>query len=222
MRTLALRKIPARPGPEYARPTLEYATVEEAHEGALALRTPHGPATARLAASCLLAPEPGDRVLVSLDREEAFVLAVLERSGAGERRLVLPGPARLEVPEGRLSIAARDGVSLASATEVSLAAPDLAMSAARLTAGVTETAFTGAGLEARVARIKVVARAVDSFLGRCVERMVSCLRQVREHDETQAGSARQIVEGTLTVHTANTVHLAEGHVKIDAEQIHLG
>lgn len=222
MRTLALKKIPARPGPEEVQPVLEYATVEEARGDVLVVRAPHGPATARRAASCLLAPEAGDRVLLSLDREEAFVLAVLERSGTGERRLVLDGPARLEVPEGGLSIAARDGISLASATEVSIAAPDLSFCAARLTAGVSETSLTGEGLTAKVARIKVVARSVDSFLGRCVERMVSCLRQVREHDETQAGSARQIVEGTLTVHTANTVHLAEGHVKIDAEQIHLG
>mgnify|MGYP000886246409 FL=1 len=31
-----------------------------------------------------------------------------------------------------------------------------------------------------------------------------------------------LVDGTLTMETKNTLHTAEGHVKIDAEQIHLG
>jgi hypothetical protein len=31
-----------------------------------------------------------------------------------------------------------------------------------------------------------------------------------------------LVEGTLTMQTQNTMHTAEGHIKIDAEQIHLG
>jgi hypothetical protein len=67
-----------------------------------------------------------------------------------------------------------------------------------------------------------VARKVDSFMHYLVQRMTSSFRQVREHDETQAASARQLVQGTLTVQTGNSVHTAEGHVKIDVEHIHLG
>ena len=50
---------------------------------------------ARRAASCLLAPEPGDRVLLTL-QPEPFVLAVLERDADRVARLEIEGNAALK------------------------------------------------------------------------------------------------------------------------------
>lgn len=225
MRTIALKLPASRPAHNPApRPELEYATVDQVRGGLITVLPPGGRVTARRAASCLLAPEPGDRALLSLDGEgQAFVLAVLERAAPGsEQRLVLDGPARLEVPAGALTVTARDGLDLASPSRLSLAAPELSVSADRAEAGLGETRLTGTGLEARLDRITVLARTLDSFVTRCVRRMVSSFRFVQEHDESQAGSARKLVEGTLTVQTGNSVHTAEGQLKLDAEQIHLG
>jgi hypothetical protein len=64
------------------------------------------------AAGCLLRPEAGDRVLVALTGENAWVLSVLERR--------LPEEATLELPEkttlaaGRLEIEARTALKLRS------------------------------------------------------------------------------------------------------------
>lgn len=204
--------------------TLTYAAVASVNGAALVVQTPAGRMEAHKAVSCLLAPAPGDQVLVSVDRfGRAYVLAVLARPDAlTENRLSLTGPTRLSVTGGDLTLGADHGIGLASPAHLSLAAGELNVHAGRAEIGLAETRFTGNAFSANIARIRTVARSVDSFVSNWVQRMTSCFRYVREHDETQAASARQLVEGTLTVQTGNSVHLAEGHVKIDAEQIHLG
>lgn len=209
---------------ECPQPVLAYAIVESLDGRDLVVRSPAGRARATRAASCLLLPGPGDQVLLSEDDfGRAYVLAVLERSAEhGDNRLCLDGPTRLEVNGGQLSIAAGQGVELSSAAHVSLAATELNVHAARAEIGLEETRMAGKSFSASIERIRTIARSADSFFHSWVQRMTSCFRYVRELDETQTAAARQLVEGTLTVQTGNSVHLAEGHVKIDAEQIHLG
>jgi len=209
---------------ESAQPLLEYATVENCNGKEFAVRTVYGRMQAKRAESCLLMPEQGDQILLSVDRfGRAYVLAVLVRSETDAvNRLSFNGPTRLEISEGDLSLSAQAGIALDSSTRVSMAAPELNIHAAQAEIGLEETHFVGKSLSASIQRIRTVARNVDSFVHHLVQRMTSSFRQVREHDETQAASARQLVQGTLTVQTGNSVHTAEGHVKIDAEQIHLG
>ncbi len=209
---------------ESAQPFLEYATVEDRGGKDFTVRTVYGRMQAQRAESCLLMPEQDDQVLLSVDRfGRAYVLAVLVRGGEDTvNRLAFNGRTSLEIADGGLSLSAQDGITLNSSTRVSMAAPELSIHAAQAEIGLEETHFVGQSLSANIERIRTVARNVDSFMHHLVQRMTSSFRQVREHDETQAASARQLVQGTLTVQTGNSVHTAEGHVKIDAEQIHLG
>ncbi|WP_054029616.1 DUF3540 domain-containing protein [Desulfatitalea tepidiphila] len=212
--------------PKIAAPqlTLAYATVESRDGDKLVLCTAAGRTRARAAASCLLVPAPGDQVLLSEDNfGRTYVLAVLERPGESvENRLAFTGPTRLEVAGGDLTLTADTGIGLTSPAHVDMAAAELRVHAARAEIGLDETRLAGRSLSASIETIRTVARRMDSFVAHWVQRMSSCFRYIREHDETQAASARQLVEGTLTVQTGNSVHTAEGHVKIDAEQIHLG
>jgi len=203
---------------------LGYAVVESVTDDGILVRTTEGRLRARKAASCLLVPGPGDQVLLSEDTfGRTYVLAVLERSDHHtDNRLALSGPTRMTVADGDLTLTADHGVDLASPNRIGLSAATLQVHAARADIGLEETTVAGRSLSASFERIRTVARTMDSFVRQWVQRMSSCFRYVREVDETQAASARQLVEGTLTVQTGNSVHMAEGHVKIDAEQIHLG
>ncbi|PTN36717.1 DUF3540 domain-containing protein [Desulfonatronum sp. SC1] len=209
---------------ESAQPVLEYATVENRSGEGFVVCTAYGRMQAQRAKSCLLMPDQGDQILLSVDRfGRAYVLAVLVRGDADTvNRLSFNGPTRLEISDGDMSLSAQAGITLNSPTQVSMTAPELNIHAAQAEIGLEETHFTGKSFSANIERIRTMARNVDSFMHHLVQRMTSSFRQVREHDETQAASARQLVQGTLTVQTGNSVHTAEGHVKIDAEQIHLG
>jgi hypothetical protein len=124
--------------------------------------------------------------------------------------------------DGDLSVRVNGGrMSLASDESLSLASQDFELTAGKGRVMIEKVAFFGRLVESNIEKIKVVAETLDSIVRRAVQRFTSTYRYVEEHEEVQSASTRMIVDGTLTMHTKNTMHIAEGHVKIDAEQIHL-
>jgi hypothetical protein len=94
---------------------------------------------ARVAVSCLLRPQAGDRVaLTELGRNEVFVHAILERDNAQPASLQVPGAESITLSARRLVFAASDSLQLqslrdievaAAAGVVSIAAPHVAITA---------------------------------------------------------------------------------------------
>jgi len=196
---------------------LQYGSVLKSDSAPIRVATDTAAFQAGVAASCLVRPEPGDKVLVSIDElGGAYVLAVLERARHRRRPtcLVFDGEVRLQVRNGGLAVAADQAVTLA-AGEVELDAH-----AGKMRIGALS--FAGKIVETQVENVKLVANALSSVIRRTVQRVTSSYRYVEEHDEIQSSSTRMLVDGTLTMQTKNTMHTAEGHIKIDAEQIHLG
>src|SRR6056297_1458432 len=68
------------------------------------LQAERGPVQARRATGCLLRPQAGDRVLVFAERDEAWILSVLERVGVDERIIDADGPVSLRSRSGNVSI----------------------------------------------------------------------------------------------------------------------
>ena len=199
------------------QPMLEYGVIEAAYEGGFRVMTDMGIMEASAAVSCLVAPVSGDVVLLSIDeRGFCYILSILERSQAAQKQteLSFDGDVNLAVRGGRMSITSDEALSLSSG--------EFELNAHQGTVRIDKTSFFGRVAESHIARLKIVAETVDSIVRRAVQRFTSSYRYIEEHEEVQSASTRMIVDGTLTMHTKNTMHIAEGHVKIDAEQIHLG
>ncbi|MBU2547954.1 MAG: DUF3540 domain-containing protein [Proteobacteria bacterium] len=194
---------------------LESGRVVGRVERAFGVLTEGGLRQAGRAVSCLVEPRTGDDVLLSVDADRCHILAVLEREdGAGaETRLLFDGDVTLAAPAGRVTLAARDDLRLTSER--------LTLQARTAEAGFDRISMMSRVFLARFDRVKAVGRTLDTVFQRLVGRFRTSYRYVEEHDELQAGSMRQIVDGTLNVQTENTIHTAEGHIKLDAEQIHL-
>jgi len=201
---------------ELLQPVMEYGMVAALCEGGFVVTSDHGIIEASVAVSCLVTPHVGDVVLFSLDGSgPSYILSILERPLREQKNTELSF-------DGDLSIRVTGGsVSLASDETLSLASKDFELAATRGRVTIDRASFFGRLVENNIERIKVVAEAMDSIIRRAVQRFTSSYRYVEEHEEVQSGSTRMIVDGTLTMHTKNTMHLAEGHIKIDAEQIHL-
>ncbi len=198
-----------------AAPALAHARVRAVLNDSCVLDTAHGPAHAARAAGCLLAPRPGDLVLASLDPGgEHYVLTVLRRAPGTPGEIAYPGDLRLRAA-GDLNISADGDAALVAGDGLHVAAAH------------GELAFGRVGLVAQAATAKLgaltlVAEAVEHIVSRLTQRLAEAVRLVAGHDESQAGSARYLVEDTLTMQAKNAVHLAEEVVKIDAGQVHLG
>ena len=199
------------------QPAMEYGIIDSRQDGFFEISTEMGMLRASRAVSCIVSPEVGDVVLVSLDDiGTCYILSILERAerSQGNTDLAFDGNVNIMVSGGSLSLASGEGLSLAS--------PRFDLDAKEATIRIDKTSFFGRLVENNIAKLKLLAESMDSIIKRTVERVKSSYRYVEEHEEIQSASTRMIVDGTLTMHTKNTMHIAEGHVKIDAEQIHLG
>jgi hypothetical protein len=145
-----------------------------------------------VAASCLVSPATGDRVLVARSGEEAYVLAVLKQSRDGEARLVFDGDVSIEVPRGRLRLA--------------FSALDL----------------VGSAITSKTKSVRFVTEAFDTVAGRIYQRAVNFLRRTDELDRVEARNIDRRAEHLLHLHAETAVTTAEHLVKIDGSQVHVG
>ncbi len=201
----------------------ETGVVEEWTPAAAAVRTPSGVVHARRAVSCLVEPEAGDRVLLATDEEgQAFVLAVLTRRPGAAVRLGAEGDVTWSLPQGRFSVAAAQGVGLATAGEASIAAATLRVTAADAALHLDEVSFLGRLVHAQVETLKLVASALDQTLERFWHRVKRSYRFVAEQDHVRAGHLDYAAKENAHVRGRNTLVTAEQLVKVDAGQVHLG
>lgn len=78
---------------------------------------------ARIAVSCLLRPQGGDRVaLTELNRGEVFVHAILERDRTQPADLQVPGAESITLAARRLVLAASDSLQVHSLRDIEVAA----------------------------------------------------------------------------------------------------
>ena len=169
---------------------------------------------ARRAASCLLEPLVGDKVLLVTDMEAGdYVLAVLERDAGRLSTLSLPGDAQIQVQGGRLTVSAR---------EIAMQSGSLKVEALKGEVTVHELSLVGEAWRSCVDRVKSVGRSFDSILERCHQRVSRSYRVVDELDQVKAGQIDYQAETTLQMHAKYNLMTADELVKLDGEQIHLG
>lgn len=161
---------------------------------------------ARVAASCLLQPEPGDLVLAwRAQAGPSYVLAVLERPlDAGCVRL--PGGAELHAGAGALRLRARCVELLAERARVH--AVSLQLRADRAFAWLGDVQARG--------------RSWLTRLERSVVELGDSLRRVRGLDESHVEQQRMRVRQRLHIQARDTSIVCERRVRVDARHIDLG
>jgi hypothetical protein len=204
-------------------PSLDTGTVVRGVDGAVHVQAATGARVARRAASCLVAPQEGDRVLLALEGGQTWVLAVLERLGGGPLPLDLEGgDVRLRVPHGRLEVSAAAGADLVSGGAVEVVAPTLGLTADEARVAVSRVGVFGGFVAAQVERVQVVAGALDGTIERLTQRIKRSLRLVEESDQVRAGSLDYRADGVVQLQGRTAVVTAEQLVKVDGAQIHVG
>jgi hypothetical protein len=208
-----------------ASPELAYGRVLAVDGRRYRIQSESGNCVVDRAVSCLVEPVAGDTVLVASDPAgNGFILAVLQREATGEAptRLLLDGPASLEVRDGSLAVTADRDLTLAAGRRLGCVAADVSVRADRGSVRVTRMSMAGRVLRSTIQRVRSVALDVDAVCRRMTQRLGDSFRYVSDHDETQAGTQRVLVEETATLHSKNTLIVSEEHVVVNAEQIHLG
>lgn len=172
------------------------------------LQTPGGGSLiARQAASCLLAPVIGDRVLVYTDGEEAFILSVLVRSADHAAEIAVPGAEQVVLRgKGRLDIHA----------------PHVSIGTGRL--DVVAKALFQAGDRLTSHFKRITETVVDKVIGaRTITTQAETRTAViRDVELLSAGTLVQTVENVATQKSEIALITAKCDVRIDAERVSVG
>ncbi|MCC6874227.1 MAG: DUF3540 domain-containing protein [Sandaracinaceae bacterium] len=176
---------------------------------------------ARRAASCLLAPRPGDRVLLARVDGEAFVLAVLERED-GARELEVDGDLTLRSRGGTVTIEGERGLRLRTPAALSAAGQTLSLVAQHASWAGEQLQLLADQVSVEAGRIRQVAAFSELVVESVKETLGSSFRTIRETEHVQAGSLTLSLRKLLRAHADTALVTAKKLAKIDAEQIHLG
>ncbi|MCL2345479.1 MAG: DUF3540 domain-containing protein [Desulfobulbus sp.] len=183
-------------------------------DGLYTVESGRGVFALRRAASCLLAPEVGDRIWFCGDLTGGlYATAVLERGSDANSRVCLPAGSRIEVEQGALILRA-DTLRLESRT----------LAAHTGEAVLAAKKLTGVGQEAVLSftKIKVIGELLESFAERLIQFARWSQRTVDGPDQVRSRQIDYRAEQTMQLSAQNFIADASNLVKMDGEQIHLG
>ncbi len=197
-------------------------TVERRDGASFTVATASGPVAARRAASCLLDPNDGDTVLVARSDRGAWIVAVLERDASRSAELSVDGDLRIRTARGKIALVAQEGIDVISAATTKIVSTGLEVRTNKANVLVDSLELVGTFVKAEVGRAKLFAESLDHVLDRFSQKVKRSYRHVQDLDQVHAGSMHHRVEKTMRVHAHDSAITADGLVKIDGKQIHVG
>jgi hypothetical protein len=196
----------------------DFADVVEIRGPSIVVENGYGRRTVERAASCLMDPQVGDRVLVVQSREEAYVLAVVQSERAGAHMTV---DGVFEVHAQSFVVRSVKHVSLAG-DAVGIAGSSLRMSAASADVLFDKLGYFGSEVISRVGTATLVLDVLESVVDRARQQFRRSYRMIEESEQVDAQRFEVRAREQLTLSARHAfVHAAE-LVKVMAEQIHMG
>lgn len=179
-------------------------------------------AIAKQASSCLLAPEPGDRVLLFLLAGECWILAILERKGSQALTVSTDRDLVFRSIGGSVEVDGAKGVNVQSKSSISMDSPSFRLSSRIAEVVIEKLSWLGHQLDAHVDGVCYVGRLFESVVGRFSRRSRSSFREVEEIDQVRSKHVDYRADGNMSLRGRNVIAKAKDLVKVDGDQIHMG
>jgi hypothetical protein len=187
------------------------------------LQGAQGEFRARCALSCLVMPEIGDTVLMSVSEDplSSYILAILLRPSTQHCTVKLPGETTLLSSSGNLVMHA-ESVVVQAKQSVQLEAPRFGLEALVAEVRVKLLHSWFEQLQNHIVNLKTIAQNMTTIVERQVTRARESCRWIEQSDETRAGRVHMLIKNRLQIQTKHASINAEGLVKIDGQKIDLG
>lgn len=171
-------------------------------------------ATGRRAVSCLLEPREGDSVAcMQVAPSELWILAVLQREGAAEHVLSLPGDTRIQVEGGRLAL---------SSARLALHGDEIELRAREARMAVESAELVGARLRVVGSVLKVVGSVLSTVMERVNHYSKSHTRTTDGMDRVAATHVECEAKQLLRLSGEHALVNGEKLIKARGGQIHFG
>lgn len=198
------------------------AHVVRVSASAIDVETSHGVWSARPAASCLLRPSVGDRVLVARSAEDAWILAILDRDPDQTAEIGTSGDLAIRSRHGSVSVSAESDIDLKSKGKLSVSTDEFNLAARLATAVSGHLEYFGHSLQARFDDMSVTGRSFKRLVDFFSSSSKVSLRETEQLDQTRAGTIDCRARENMTLRGRNILGKARDLAKIDGKQIHMG
>ncbi|ADU90965.1 DUF3540 domain-containing protein [Taylorella equigenitalis] len=165
------------------------------------------------AASCLLEPSVGDKVLVSgPNSDELFIIAIVKQKETSNSKVKIPGNLTIQAEE----------LSFRASKKVDLKSDHLQMKSNTAEVVVDSADYVGSELRSTVSIFRFVGKVYELITDRLAQMSRNTVRITEQIDQTRAGTIDYQAEDSARVHSKYTMVTAGELVKVDSEQIHMG
>lgn len=175
------------------------------------------------AAGCLLQPEIGDTVLISVSGVQGYILTVLQRA-AGNRTATLrvPGNLHLSLPDGQLTVSASDGISLDAGPTLDMAAQTLSAALQFASVACSTMQVTGETSRSHWKTHTTISEHALDFTARHESHVCHSVYRVAGHAEISAQSLRHTIDQDWSVSADTTDLKARDRVTVQGDTVQLG
>ncbi len=204
--------------------TQEYGMIIKKQDNFYTVVGESGTWQAKPAASCLLSPTTGDKVLITAHPSHpAYILAVLEREQEIPSELNFENDVVVRTQKGTFSLVAKDGLNLVSGGRMQMvSSSELTVHSKKAVIGIEKLSFWGELFDAQVKSIKLLAFSFDSVLERLRQTVKRSYRTIEEMEHIKADRFECTATSLLSLKGKYSIITAKEDVKIDAERIHIG
>ncbi len=164
------------------------------------------PFFAKIALSCLIEPEPGDRVLASPIDGTLWVTTILSRSSELPLKLLAATNLHIAAPNGTLTLSANS----------------LAIQASRTRLLLDDVLHIGRVVTAHIGTLKLFGSLLETLVERVLLQAKRSFRLLEETDHLRANNIDYNATSSMSLLAENTFITAENTVRVDANQIHMG
>ena len=201
-------------------PALFSGIVKKELSSLFVVQSERGVLPAKQAASCLLVPDIGDKVLVNSIDGEIYILAVLEKKSQ-QSKLSLKGDVTLE-SEGCLSVTSAKAMQLTSLESLSQVSPIITALSKTHQLTTEQLSTHSQKITVNSGQAQVNIKEVHGMFERVYQKADQVIRWVETIETLNIGNWVHNIKGTLNSRANNQIITAKSDVKVDAERIHMG
>lgn len=192
------------------------ATVIAIASDVFTVSTPEGSFKALKAFSCLVEPKISDEVVIYRDDEQnVYITDILIRHDNRHIEIVAKDGLSIKTEDANLDLSSRRSITLN-------AAQSLDAFAEKANVVISKVSFLTRLVAFKSERLKVITSMYQGTIDHFHLKCDSLTKHVSGHEELQCDSSRKVVKGSDIYSVKESITIAEGQVKIDADQINMG
>lgn len=182
---------------------------------------------ARLAYSCLVAPQIADTVLcVQNETKMHIVLAILDRPSGSENSqdmiMEFPANATIQCPSGNLDILAKQKASVIAGDTIVCAANKTVHKSTEAIINYHNITAQANRLTGKLNSVHIISDMVTTIAKQAFQKFTHYTRSSSKTDHVKAVQMDRKIEGLFTMKSKTTIMISEQDTKVDGERIHMG